>query len=62
VNSKSGGGANEIAVGIDEGLVILRLGRNGPSYSMDPSGKLIHIKGRKGLTANLSSLTEEDVK
>jgi coatomer subunit beta' len=59
LNNKSGGGANEVAVGFDEGLVILKLGRDEPSYSMDPSGKLIYVKGSEVLTANLSSLAEE---
>ena len=40
-------------VGFDEGLVILKLGKDEPSYSMDTSGKLIYVKGRGILTANL---------
>lgn len=58
-HNRSGGGASEVAVGFDEGLVVLKLGRDEPSYSMDPSGKLIYVKGSEVLTGNLATVLEE---
>jgi coatomer subunit beta' len=52
-------GSNEVAIGFDEGLVVLKLGRDEPSYSMDSSGKLIFVRGSEVLTSNLSTLLEE---
>lgn len=57
--NKASGNSNELAVGFDEGLVVLKLGRDEPSYSMDASGKLIYVKGSEVLTANLATLGEE---
>ncbi|KIM26794.1 hypothetical protein M408DRAFT_330396 [Serendipita vermifera MAFF 305830] len=52
-------GSNEVAVGFDEGLVVLKLGKDEPSYSMDSSGKLIYFRGSEVLTSNLATLLED---
>ncbi|EAU82527.2 coatomer beta' subunit [Coprinopsis cinerea okayama7 len=49
-------GANEIAVGFDEGVVIVKLGRDEPTYSMDPSGKLVYTKNQEVVSGNLATL------
>lgn len=53
-------GANEVAVGFDEGVVVIKLGRDEPTFSMDPSGKLIYTKNHEVLSGNLSTV-EHDV-
>jgi len=40
---------NEGAVGFGDGAVVLELGRDNPSYKMDPSGKLVDTSGSEGL-------------
>jgi coatomer subunit beta' len=45
--------ANEVAVGFDEGVVAIKLGRDEPTFSMDPSGKLIYTHNTDVLSANL---------
>ncbi|KAG1807294.1 coatomer WD associated region-domain-containing protein [Suillus subaureus] len=50
--------ANEVAVGFDEGIVVIKLGRDEPTYSMDPSGKLIYTKNQVVLSGNLATLTD----
>ncbi|KAH6908239.1 coatomer protein [Coprinopsis sp. MPI-PUGE-AT-0042] len=49
-------GANEVAVGFDEGVVIIKLGRDEPSFSMDPSGKLIYTKNQEVFSGNIATL------
>ena len=52
--------ANEVAVGFDEGVVVVKLGRDEPVFSMDPSGKLIYTRNTDVLSANLQ-VGQEDV-
>lgn len=52
--------ANEIAVGFDEGSVVIKLGRDEPMYSMDPSGKLIFTRNQQVLSGNLQMIPQED--
>ncbi|WWD16221.1 hypothetical protein CI109_100647 [Kwoniella shandongensis] len=47
---------NEIAVGFDEGAVVVKLGRDEPSVSMDASGKIVYAKNTEILTANISNI------
>ncbi|KAJ3482906.1 hypothetical protein NLI96_g6658 [Meripilus lineatus] len=47
---------NEIAVGYDEGSVIVKLGRDEPTYSMDPTGKLIYTHNNEVLSANVQTI------
>ncbi|KAH6905714.1 coatomer protein [Coprinopsis sp. MPI-PUGE-AT-0042] len=50
-------GANEVAVGFDEGVVIIKLGgRDEPSFSMDPFGKLIYTKNQELFSDNIATL------
>lgn len=58
-NAKGAAGGNEIAIGYDHGLVVLKLGKDEPSYSLDSSGKLIYVKGSEVQTANLGNLLED---
>ncbi|TXT10421.1 uncharacterized protein COLE_04355 [Cutaneotrichosporon oleaginosum] len=51
---------NEIAVGFDEGAVVLKLGRDEPSISMDASGKVVYARNTEVLTANVGQLGEKD--
>jgi coatomer subunit beta' len=51
---------NEIAVGFDEGAVVLKLGRDEPSVSMDASGKVVYARNTEVLTANVGQLGEKD--
>ncbi|EPQ58853.1 coatomer protein [Gloeophyllum trabeum ATCC 11539] len=51
--------ANEVAVGFDEGVVIIKLGRDEPTFSMDPSGKLVYTRNQEVLSANLQTLQDD---
>ncbi|KAF7968238.1 hypothetical protein HWV62_31569 [Athelia sp. TMB] len=51
--------ANEVAVGYDEGVVVIKLGRDEPTFSMDPAGKLIYTKNQEVLSANLQTLQDD---
>ncbi|KAF9011330.1 coatomer WD associated region-domain-containing protein [Cyathus striatus] len=48
---------NDVAVGFDEGVVALSLGRDEPTYSMDPQGKLIYTQNHDVLSLSLQSLS-----
>jgi len=50
---------NEVAVGFDDGLVVLKPGRDEPSYSKDPSSKLIYTRGSEVLTSTLQTAAED---
>ncbi|KII94541.1 hypothetical protein PLICRDRAFT_169285 [Plicaturopsis crispa FD-325 SS-3] len=50
--------SNEIAVGYDEGVVVIKLGRDEPTFSMDPSGKLIYTRNHDVLSGNLQQLQD----
>ncbi|KAG8937127.1 hypothetical protein FRC02_006327 [Tulasnella sp. 418] len=52
-------GANDVAVGFDEGIVVLQLGREEPSFSMDTSGKLVYARNTEILTVNLQSAQDD---
>ncbi|TFK63457.1 coatomer protein [Pluteus cervinus] len=51
--------ANEVALGFDEGVVVLKLGRDEPTFSMDLSGKLIYTKNHTVISANIQTLSED---
>ena len=44
---------NEVEVGFDDGVVVLKLGRDEPSYSMDPSGNLVYTRGNEVPTGDV---------
>ncbi|EJD51286.1 Coatomer, beta' subunit [Auricularia subglabra TFB-10046 SS5] len=47
--------ANDVAVGFDEGVVVIKVGRDEPTFSMDPTGKLIYTRNTAVLTSNLAT-------
>ncbi|KAF9554871.1 coatomer protein [Agrocybe pediades] len=51
--------ANEVAVGFDEGVVVIKLGRDEPTFSMDPSGKLIYTRNHTVLSGNLQTISSD---
>ncbi|EMD40312.1 hypothetical protein CERSUDRAFT_110917 [Gelatoporia subvermispora B] len=51
--------SNEVAVGYDEGIVVVKLGRDEPTFSMDPSGKLIYTRTNEVLSANVQTVQDE---
>lgn len=52
--------ANEIGVGYDEGVVVIKLGKDEPTFSVDAQGKMIYTKaGSVVLSANLTQLGTE---
>ena len=48
-----------MAVGFDDGLVVLALVRDEPSYSMDLSGKLVYTRSSEVLTSTLQTAVED---
>ncbi|KAI0941078.1 hypothetical protein AcV7_002725 [Taiwanofungus camphoratus] len=53
--------SNEVAIGYDEGIVVVKLGRDEPTYSMDPAGKLIYTRNNEVLSANIQTIQDEVV-
>ena len=53
--------ANDVAFGYDEGLVVIKLGRDEPSLSMGPSGKLIYTRNTDVLSANLQTIGDAEI-
>jgi len=49
--------ANEVGVGFDEGVVAIKLGRDEPTFSMDPSGKLIYTRNQNVLSGNIQTIS-----
>lgn len=52
---------NGIALGYDEGSVVIRLGREEPVVSMDASGKIIWAKNLEIQTANVKTSIGKDL-
>ncbi|KAF8583901.1 coatomer beta [Ramaria rubella] len=52
-------GSNDVAVGFDEGVVVIKIGRDEPSFSMDHSGKLVYTRNSEVLSANLQTLQDD---
>jgi coatomer subunit beta' len=53
-------GSNNVAIGYDEGSVMIKLGREEPAMSMDTSGKIIWAKHSEIQQANLKALTGDE--
>ncbi|PCH40710.1 coatomer beta' subunit [Wolfiporia cocos MD-104 SS10] len=51
--------SNEVAIGYDEGVVVVKIGRDEPAYSMDPVGKLIYTRNNEVLSGNLQTVQDE---
>ncbi|XP_052225697.1 coatomer subunit beta'-like isoform X7 [Dreissena polymorpha] len=55
-------GSNNVALGYDEGSIIIKLGREEPAMSMDSSGKIIWAKHSEIQQANIKAMGEQEVK
>ena len=53
-------GSNNVAIGYDEGSIMIKLGREEPAMSMDSSGKIIWAKHSEIQQANLKSLSSNE--
>lgn len=53
---------NSVALGYDEGSVVIRLGREEPVVSMDTSGKIIWAKNSEIQTANTKTGVDDHIK
>ncbi|CCO27533.1 Coatomer subunit beta' AltName: Full=Beta'-coat protein [Rhizoctonia solani AG-1 IB] len=51
--------SNDVAVGFDEGVVVVKLGRDEPSFSMDQAGKIVFSRNNEVLGANLQTGHED---
>ena len=49
-------GSNDVAIGYDEGSILIKLGREEPAMSMDSSGKIIWAKHCEFQHANLKAI------
>lgn len=52
---------NEVALGYDEGAVVIKLGREEPSVSMDPAGKIVYARNTEILTTNVQAVADDQV-
>ncbi|GFO05733.1 coatomer subunit beta' [Plakobranchus ocellatus] len=55
-------GSNNVALGYDEGSIIIKLGREEPAMSMDSSGKIIWAKHSEIQQANIKAMTDQEIK
>lgn len=55
-------GSNNVALGYDEGSIIIKLGREEPAMSMDSSGKIIWAKHSEIQQANIKTVSEQEIK
>jgi len=54
-------GSNNVALGYDEGAIMIKLGREEPAMSMDAGGKIIWAKHSELQQASLKALEKEEV-
>ncbi|CAD6939087.1 unnamed protein product, partial [Tilletia laevis] len=52
---------NDFALGFDEGAVVIKIGKEEPSVSMDNSGKLVWAKNAEVLGTNLGGLVPAEL-
>ncbi|NWT25739.1 COPB2 protein, partial [Cardinalis cardinalis] len=55
-------GSNNVALGYDEGSIIVKLGREEPAMSMDANGKIIWAKHSEVQQANLKAMGDAEIK
>ncbi|KAJ8410925.1 hypothetical protein AAFF_G00188820 [Aldrovandia affinis] len=55
-------GSNNVALGYDEGSIIIKLGREEPAMSMDSSGKIIWARHSEVQQANLKAMGDAEIK
>jgi coatomer subunit beta' len=53
-------GSNNVALGYDEGSILIKLGREEPAVSMDTSGKIVWARHSELQQANLKALGDSD--
>ncbi|CAN9511190.1 unnamed protein product [Ophioblennius macclurei] len=54
-------GSNNVAVGYDEGSIIIKLGREEPAMSMDSSGKIMWARHSEVQQANLKAMGDTEI-
>ena len=52
-------GSNNVALGYDEGSILVKLGREEPAMSMDTSGKLVWAKHSEIQQANIKTIVDQ---
>ena len=52
-------GTNTVAIGYDNGTIVIKLGSDNPVVSMTNNGKIVWAKGNDIQTANLKLQTED---
>ncbi|GAA5995723.1 hypothetical protein JCM5350_008110 [Sporobolomyces pararoseus] len=52
---------NDVAFGFDEGAVVVKIGREEPSVSMDSAGKVVYARNAEVLTVALQSAADETI-
>ncbi|XP_078696891.1 coatomer subunit beta'-like isoform X5 [Branchiostoma floridae x Branchiostoma belcheri] len=55
-------GTNNVALGYDEGSILIKLGREEPAMSMDTNGKIIWAKHSEVQQANLKAIGDTEIK
>lgn len=55
-------GSNNVALGYDEGSIIIKLGREEPAMTMDSSGKIIWAKHSEIQQANIKAMGDAEIK
>uniref|UniRef100_A0A8C6PB09 Coatomer subunit beta' n=1 Tax=Nothobranchius furzeri TaxID=105023 RepID=A0A8C6PB09_NOTFU len=55
-------GSNNVALGYDEGSIIIKVGREEPAMSMDTNGKIIWAKHSEIQQANLKAMGDAEIK
>ncbi|KAH8101654.1 hypothetical protein DFH11DRAFT_1476737, partial [Phellopilus nigrolimitatus] len=50
--------ANNVTVGFDEGVVVVKLGCDEPALSMDPASKLVYTRNTDVLSTNLQAAVD----
>ena len=54
-------GSNNVALGYDEGAILIKLGREEPAMSMDAGGKIVWAKHSELQQASLKALEKEEI-
>lgn len=52
-------GKQNVAVGFDEGMVVIKMGREEPAMSMDASGKIIYAKHMDIVTTQIKGVDKD---
>ncbi|KAK2705291.1 hypothetical protein QYM36_017359 [Artemia franciscana] len=55
-------GSNMVGIGFDDGCVMIRLGKEDPTFSMDEGGKILWIKNSEIEIVNLKQFANENIK